>query len=477
MAARLAAAMAALKLEDARKFRQLWLEGGMSESLGMTPMLKKMRHYLTVLKFQLSALAKLELRFDGQLCERSAEEFADAGFAEELSFDGLPAMVREHLDSTAVRFEKVPAAAADLNTASRSGGFHDAVALFLVREPPSRLQRWLGDVSVAYHHVQSVRLNAIPYLGFECQVQFYRCFGAADRPGHGPADFPGGHGSLRPYSALRGESIPPLFGRYDCLAAPGAFVLAGGPTPVVERVGRALAHLSEEEPSVAAESVPCQRPGHPPPPVPGAHRQSRFSRCQRHGEDAVIWVEEPEPASSFVVRALRRTAPPGMSHDELVERARRGIEFMTAFPPLVRDDSSALRELWGVPAFVVAAGSLLAGGHHRVVMDNLGSVFITGGAVPPFAVGGKRLGEFVSGRSPNPSPQALIVDAQIGGGVHLTLERVPREVNQRACAGRLPLARVSDATPRSPPPLGVVPRAGWRGRTVGPALHRPLRDG
>ena len=85
---------------------------------------------------------------------------------------------------------------------------------------------------------------------------------------------------------------------------------------------------------------------------------------------------------------------------------------MTSFPALVRDDSSTLRELWGVLAFVMAASSLLVGGHHRVVMDNLGCVFITGGLVPPFAVGGKRFGEFVSGGSPNPS---LAVAAGPGG--------------------------------------------------------------
>ena len=154
-----------------------------------------------------------------------------------------------------------------------------------------------------------------------------------------------------------------------------------------------------------------------------------------------------------------------MSRDELVERARRGIEFMTAHPPggLVRDDSSTLRELWGVLAFVMAAGSLLAG----YTMVTLGRVFMTGGAVPPFAVGGKRFGEFVSGGSPNPSPQALAVallDAQIEGGFLLTFEWVPRELNVRPSAGRLPLARVSDEEPRSTPPCGVFPRActhGW----------------
>ena len=116
----------------------------------------------------------------------------------------------------------------------------------------------------------------------------------------------------------------------------------------------------------------------------------------------MLSVDGPEAASSSVIQALRRVAPEGMSQDELVERARRGIEYMTAFPALVRDDSSTLRELWGVLAFAMAGSSLLAGGHRRVVMDNLGRVFITGGLVPPFAVGGKRLSELVSGGSPNP---------------------------------------------------------------------------
>ena len=77
------------------------------------------------------------------------------------------------------------------------------------------------------------------------------------------------------------------------------------------------------------------------------------------GAGAVISVEGPEAAASSVVRALLRTAPPEMSHDELVERARSGIESMTAFAPLVRDDSSTLRELWGVLTYVMTADSLL----------------------------------------------------------------------------------------------------------------------
>ena len=62
---------------------------------------------------------------------------------------------------------------------------------------------------------------------------------------------------------------------------------------------------------------------------------------------------------------------------------------MTAYPPLVREDSSTLREPWGVLAFVMAA--LLAD-----------TVFIMGEVVPRFAVNGKRFVEFVSGGSPNP---------------------------------------------------------------------------
>ena len=42
--------------------------------------------------------------------------------------------------------------------------------------------------------------------------------------------------------------------------------------------------------------------------------------------------------------------------------------------PLVRDDSSTLRELWGVLAFVMAAGSFLPRDNHRVVMENSGCV-------------------------------------------------------------------------------------------------------
>ena len=80
-------------------------------------------------------------------------------------------------------------------------------------------------------------------------------------------------------------------------------------------------------------SAQRQRPGNPPPSPPGAH-QPRVRRCQRHGR----W-------RGCFVGGHARFYGPGTSHGELVERARCGIEFMTAFPPLERDDSSTLREL------------------------------------------------------------------------------------------------------------------------------------
>ena len=102
VAALLAAASAFLEFEDARKFHQLWRNGGTSESLVMTSMLMKMSNSHSILNFQLSILAKLVLQFEGQLCELSAKKFAVARFAKELSFDKLPTAVQEHLDSTAV---------------------------------------------------------------------------------------------------------------------------------------------------------------------------------------------------------------------------------------------------------------------------------------------------------------------------------------------------------------------------------------
>ena len=136
-----------------------------------------------------------------------------------------------------------------------------------------------------------------------------------------------------------------------------------------------------------------------PHPGPARIDSHVFADSSDTGAGAVILLEGPEAAASSVVQALRPMAPLDVSHDELIERASRGIEFkfMTAFHPLVRDDCSTLREMWGMLAFVMAAGCVLLKDHKWVVMENLGCVFITGGAATPFAVGGKRSDKFVSG--------------------------------------------------------------------------------
>ena len=76
---------------------------------------------------------------------------------------------------------------------------------------------------------------------------------------------------------------------------------------------------------------------------------------------------------------------------------------MATILPLVRDNSSTQLVLGPVMqmAFVMATTSLLdalAGGQHRIMMDNLGCVYSTGGIVPQFAFGclGTRVGEFAS---------------------------------------------------------------------------------
>jgi len=108
---------------------------------------------------------------------------------------------------------------------------------------------------------------------------------------------------------------------------------------------------------------------------------------------------------------------------------------MAALPPHLLDASSTLRELWGIATFITSAAPLLRGGRFRVFMDNLGCVFIMGGVVPAFAVGGKAWGEFVSGGSPDPALQRLalqLFEAQLAGGFTLQAVWVPRTENVRA---------------------------------------------
>jgi hypothetical protein len=153
------------------------------------------------------------------------------------------------------------------------------------------------------------------------------------------------------------------------------------------------------------------------------------------GVGAVIYVSGLAAASSALVAALMALAPRGVSRRSVVRQARRGLEFMAALPSALLEASSTLREMHGIVVAVEAVAHLLAGGRHRVIMDNLGAVFINGGVVPSFAVGGKAWGEFVSGGSPNPELQRLAVrllDMQLDRGFTLVFEWVPRDQNVRA---------------------------------------------
>ena len=96
---------------------------------------------------------------------------------------------------------------------------------------------------------------------------------------------------------------------------------------------------------------------------------------------------------------------------------------MAALPQRLLDASSTLRELFGIYRAIAELALLLRGGRHKVVMDNLGCVFIMGGVVPSFASGGKAWGEFVSGGSTNPDLQHLalhLLDLQVEYGFSLT---------------------------------------------------------
>ena len=138
---------------------------------------------------------------------------------------------------------------------------------------------------------------------------------------------------------------------------------------------------------------------------------------------------------SCLFRTLLARAPQGMTRTMVASCLRRGIEFMAALPPHLLAASSTLRELWGVSTFIIAVAPLLRGGRFRVFMDNLGCVFILGGVVPPFAVGGKQWGEYVSGGSPDRALQRLalrLFEAQVQGGFTLQAVWVPRLENVRA---------------------------------------------
>ena len=171
--------------------------------------------------------------------------------------------------------------------------------------------------------------------------------------------------------------------------------------------------------------------------APLAGRFDSVTECDASdtGFGSVTFVDGPGAASSTLVAALLALATGHLTRRAVVRRARRGIEFAAAFPAYMLATSSTLRELFGVHGVLCTIAPLLRGGRHKVVMDNLGCVFIMGGVVPPFATGARQWGEFVSGGSPNPDLQrlaVLILDLQLTHGFTLVFEWVPRDQNVRA---------------------------------------------
>ena len=153
------------------------------------------------------------------------------------------------------------------------------------------------------------------------------------------------------------------------------------------------------------------------------------------GVGSFTFIDGPGAAASTLLAAMLALAPAGLSRRAVTRRARRGIEFMAALPTHLLTASSTLRELWGIDTAISVLAHLLRGGRHKVVMDNLGCVFIMGGVVPAFATGGRAWGEFVSGGSPLPELQRLALhlhDLQIEYGFSLTFVWVPRDLNVRA---------------------------------------------
>ncbi len=173
---------------------------------------------------------------------------------------------------------------------------------------------------------------------------------------------------------------------------------------------------------------------HPPPP-PRRLDGFIFSDASDSGVGAVLFTEGQEAAASSLVRALLQRAPPGLSRREVLRHALRGLEFTAPLPANLLLASSTLREMHGIALFIGAVRSLLVGGRHLIVLDNLDCVHILGGVVPAFARGGRPWGEFVLGGSPNPALQRLALllhDMQEWDGFTLVPIWRPHAENVRA---------------------------------------------
>jgi hypothetical protein len=160
-----------------------------------------------------------------------------------------------------------------------------------------------------------------------------------------------------------------------------------------------------------------------------------YSDASDTGAGAVIRALPGSADASSFVHALRNRARQEGSPCEIAAYATRGIEFIAPLPGAVRLASSTYRELYGAAEFIFGVAQLLRGGRFRLFLDNLGCVFILGGVVPEFAVGGKQWGEFVTGGSPNPDLQSLalrLFQAQLDGDFVLQAVWLPRALNVRA---------------------------------------------
>jgi hypothetical protein len=174
-------------------------------------------------------------------------------------------------------------------------------------------------------------------------------------------------------------------------------------------------------------------------PLGGSFDSVIESDASDTGFGAIISLAGTAAAVSSFAAALVAALPAGQVRRRLgrwaADKARQGIQFMDALPAHLLAASSTLRELYGIATAITAVAHLLRGGRHRVVMDNLGCVFIMGGVVPSFAVGGKTWGEFVSGGSPCPALQRLAVqllDTQLAHQFTLVFQWVPRDQNVRS---------------------------------------------
>ena len=96
--------------------------------------------------------------------------------------------------------------------------------------------------------------------------------------------------------------------------------------------------------------------------------------------------------------------------------AKWGFEVIAVVPEYLRAAISRLLKLHGVDLFLSAIAYLLLGGLHRVVIDNLGCVCITGCSVAPMCGRLQGVGRVRLERLPHPRSAAHCSDPAISAG-------------------------------------------------------------